>query len=75
LLGLCRRYGDELVQSACARALEVDMLSVHRLERMLRTAAPLVEERLAKVVPIARYLRPQSTYALTRRNPNQEGPT
>lgn len=75
LLGLCRRYGDELVQSACTRALEVDMLSVHRLERMLRTAAPAVEERLAKVVPIARYLRPQSTYALPRRNPNQEGQT
>lgn len=77
LLGLCRRYGDELVQSACARALEVDMLSVHRLERMLRAAAPPVEERLATVVPIARYLRPQSTYALSRSNrksPNEEGP-
>jgi hypothetical protein len=76
LLGLCRRYGDEPTESACARALEVDMLSVHRLERMLRAAVPAVEQRLATIVPIARYLRPQNTYALSRpsnRNPNEEG--
>src|SRR6266511_165799 len=76
LLGLCRRYGSEHVDAACVRALEVDMLSVHRLERMLRSAVPAVEQRLATVVPIARYLRPQSTYALSRpskRNPNKEG--
>jgi hypothetical protein len=76
LLGLCRRFGSGPVDSACVRALEVDMLSVHRLERMLRAAVPAVEQRLATVVPIARYLRPQNTYALSRpsnRNPNEEG--
>jgi transposase len=76
LLGLCRRYGDGAVETACARALAVDMISVHRLDRMLRNAQPATEERLATVVPIARYLRPQSAYALSRpkrNNPNKEG--
>lgn len=75
LLGLCRRYGDEHVESACARALAVDMLSVHRLERMLRAATPPIEPRLATVVPIARYLRPSAHYAVPRpntRNPKGE---
>lgn len=75
LLGLCRRYGDPAVDDACARALAADMVNVHRLERMLKSATPAAEERLATVVPIARYLRPHSAYAMSRnrRNPNEEG--
>lgn len=74
LLGLCRRYGATHVDTACARALAVDMLSVHRLERMLSSAAPAVAEPTAKIIPLARYLRPVAHYALTRpKNTNPKG--
>jgi transposase len=67
LLGLCRRYGDERVEQACARALAADMLSVYRLERMLKAAAPALAPPTAKVIPIGRYLRPAQDYCLPRR--------
>ena len=66
LLGLCRRYGDERVEEVCVRALEAKMHDFHRLERMLKLGAPAAQRdnALAKVVPIARYLRPANQYAL-----------
>jgi transposase len=64
LMGLCRRYGDERVEAACSRALVADMLSVRRLERMLKQAVPQPPKPPAQVIPIGRYLRPASTYAL-----------
>ena len=36
LLGLCKRYGGELVDEACARALELDVVDVLRIDRMLQ---------------------------------------
>lgn len=65
LLGLCKRYGDARVESACATALAVEMFDVHRLERMLKLAPPPTPPPSSpKVIPLARYLRSPSQYAL-----------
>jgi transposase len=39
LLGLARRYGDEPVNSACGKALELDVISVTKIASMLDRAA------------------------------------
>lgn len=66
LLGLVRRYGDTRVDETCRVALAVDMLSVKRLQRMLEIAAPTPESPAPanNVIPLGRYLRPASDYAL-----------
>lgn len=67
LLGLARRYGDQRLDEACRVALAVDMIDVHRLDRMLRLGPPRPTPPpppSAKVIPLARYLRPASQYAL-----------
>jgi len=77
LLGLGKRYGPDRLQEACRRALDADMLDVHRLQRMLEIAHPtLAPTRRSKVVLLARYLRPASTYALpvVSSNPQPKGP-
>lgn len=67
LLGLVRKYGAQRVDETCATALAFEMHDVRRLQRMLKngTAPPAaaVPESL-KVIPLARYLRPASQYAL-----------
>ena len=65
LLGLVRRYGVARVTEVCVVALAADMLDVHRLTRMLEqgVAAPAPAPP-ARVIPIARYLRPASQYKL-----------
>lgn len=80
LLGLCRRYGEARVEEVCARALEAQMHDFFRLERMLKLGAAHVQpndRQRSKVVPLARYLRPSSQYALplTRKGEsnNKEG--
>jgi transposase len=70
LLGLVRRYGAARVEAACATALAADMLDVRRLQRMLELAAttPIASApATARVIPVARYLRPASQYALPLR--------
>jgi hypothetical protein len=65
LLGLVRRYGGGRVTEACTVALAADMLDVHRLRRMLEhgvTAPPPAPP--ARVLPVARYLRPATQYLL-----------
>ena len=47
LLGLARRYGDDPVNTACGRALEVDVVSVTKIASMLEKAA----ENTATPVP------------------------
>jgi hypothetical protein len=66
LLGLVRRYGAVRVTEVCAAALAADMLDVRRLQRMLEfaSAAPATSSAPARVIPLARYLRPASQYAL-----------
>ena len=68
LLGLVRRYGAKRVTEVCALALAADMLEVHRLRRMLEqgvTAPPPAPP--ARVLPVARYLRPATQYQLPLR--------
>ena len=64
LLGLVRRYGDARVNAACETALAAEMLSVRRLARLLALAAPPAPPPPARVLPLARYLRPATHYAL-----------
>jgi hypothetical protein len=68
LMGLVRRYGVARVTETCTLALAADMLDVKRLERMLQvavTAPPAAPP--ARVIPLARYLRPATQYALPLR--------
>jgi hypothetical protein len=64
LLGLARRFGDERLDAACKTALDADMIDVRRLRRLLELAGPATEPDAAKVIPIARYLRPVTQYRL-----------
>lgn len=66
LLGLVRRYGDTRVNEACITALAAEMLSIRRLARLLELAAPVPPTPPARVLPLARYLRPAAHYALPR---------
>jgi hypothetical protein len=75
LLGLARKYRGRL-DASCKTALDADMLDVKRLADLVRLDTRL-EPPVAKVIPLARYLRPVSQYALPfargeRRN-NEEG--
>lgn len=65
LLSLAKKYGDRRLDETCAIALAAEMVDVQRLERMLQLAvAPPPAAPIARVIPIARYLRPASQYAL-----------
>ncbi len=64
LLGLCKRYGGERVDETCRTALGADMVDIHRLTTMLKLAAPPPAEPPRNVVPLGRYMRPASQYAL-----------
>jgi len=65
LIALARRYGNQRVDEACAIALKAEMHDVDRLARMLKlgvaNAAPAPSPR---VIPLSRYLRPSTQYAL-----------
>jgi transposase len=65
LLGLTRKYGAARVNDACAIALAAEMLDVHRLKRMLELGQPAAPDAApARVIPLTRFLRPASQYAL-----------
>ena len=67
LLGLVRRYGAARVNEVCVTALAADMLDVRRLQRMLELASATPTPSApasARILPLARYLRPASQYAL-----------
>jgi hypothetical protein len=68
LLGLVRRYGAARVTETCTVALAADMLDVKRLQRMLEVAATAPPPApAARVIPLARYLRPATQFALPLR--------
>lgn len=72
LLGLARRYGAARVNDACTIALAVEMRDVHRLKRMLELGQVLpVPSSPARVIPLARFLRPASQYALPLASPER----
>lgn len=76
LLGLVRRYGPARVNDVCVTALAADMLDVRRLQRMLELAsATPAAPPSARILPLARYLRPASQYTLPLRpaTPSSEG--
>lgn len=65
LHGLIKRFGPRRVDETCAMAVAADMVDVFRLERMLKiAAAPAPPPEPARVIPIGRYLRPTTDYAL-----------
>jgi transposase len=68
LLGLVRRYGVARVTDACRLALAADMLDVKRLQRMIEqgVVAPPPAPPV-RVIPLARFLRPATQYALPLR--------
>jgi transposase len=66
LLGLCRRFGNERVDETCKIALAAEMHDIRRLERIL-DLAPQIRKPAppeSNVIPLARYLRPASQYAI-----------
>jgi transposase len=71
VLGLVRRFGAGRVDSACAIAIAVDMMSVRRLRRMIElavTSEPSTAPQL-KEPPKARFLRPAEQYAIPGLSP------
>ncbi len=72
LLSLTRRFGVDRVKDACRHALEAEMHDVDRLRRMVELPAVQNKQPLARVIPIARYLRPSSTWAITPNNGEEE---
>jgi len=73
LLGLTRKYGDERVAKVCETALACDMFDLRRLERMILLAAPAPSPNTpARILPMPRFLRPTSQYALPL-HPNPKG--
>jgi transposase len=63
LLDLAKRFGPNRVDCACRTALEAGMVDVHRLAELVRLDTRLSPPP-AQVIPLARYLRPASQYAL-----------
>lgn len=59
LLGLVERYGPPLVDDACARALEVDVVEVIRIDRMLQRGL------MARAAPLATATVPPTPQAAT----------
>jgi len=70
LLGLVKRYGATRVDAACAKALELDVVDVMRIERMLERAletAPAASVAQAGgSASTLRFLRPESDFATCR---------
>ncbi len=66
LLGLAKRYGAARLEQACATALAVDMVDVHRLRRLLEIAAErgVPDTDRTRMLPVARFLRPAKQFAL-----------
>jgi transposase len=68
LLGLARRYGDTAVNTACGKALEVDVVSVSKIASMLDKATETAA--VARPRPVgsgtARFARDPAEYATGR---------
>ena len=71
LLGLCQRFTAARVDEACAVALEAEMHDYIRLKRMVElgvttkpVSTPAPTPRAANVIPLSRFLRAASQYAL-----------
>lgn len=68
LLGLCRTHGDEAVEEACRRALDLDVIDVTRVQRLLERALPPPAPPPTPTAPTAtRFGRDPSEFRLTPR--------
>ena len=68
LLGLARRYGDHAVNTACERALALDVVNVTKIDSMLQRAAETAPAPTPRpVTPTAgRFARDPGEYAVGR---------
>jgi Mu transposase, C-terminal domain len=67
LIGLTRRYGDQAVNTACARALELDVVNVTKIESMMKRAAEAAPPpRPRPVAATGRFARDPGEYAVGR---------
>ncbi len=67
LLGLARRYGSSAVDTACARALELDVVNVTKIESMLKRAAETAPAPPPRAVAVSgRFARDPGEYAVGR---------
>jgi transposase len=68
LLGLARRYGDQAVNTACGKALEVDVISVTKIASMLdrATAGDPVPPPRPAATTTGRFARDPGEYATGR---------
>ncbi len=77
LLGLVRRYGPDPVETACGRALDLDVISVTKVASMLEKAtegtAPLLPARSAATT--ARFARDPAEFATAGTTPAAGGTT
>lgn len=79
LLRLADRYGTARVEAVCRRALAFDVIDVHRIDRMLRTAVRTEEqaEKRGTLVQLPlgpwRFARPSESFQTRRGAPDQEG--
>lgn len=68
LLGFAKRYGAARLDEACRTALEVELIDIYRLRRLLEIAPAKTAAKTApasdRVVPLARFLRPATQFAL-----------
>ena len=65
LIGLAKRYGPPAAEAACARALDVDVINVSKIESMLKNATentPAAHLAAAAAVP-GRFARDAAEYA------------
>lgn len=70
LLDLTKKFGPARVEEACRAAIEAEVTNVYRLRHMIEHAVLGTPEALPpNVVPIARYLRPSSQFALPFERP------
>jgi transposase len=74
LLSLARKYGGPRLDASCKTALDSAMVDVYRLAKLVQLDTRL-DPPAAKVIPLGRYLRPNSQYALplARSERNNEG--
>jgi len=78
LIGLGKKYGAERVDQTCALALSQDMHDIKRLTRMVElgvTTTTTTAEPQQRELPLGRYLRPASEWALPRNDNNQHNET
>ena len=64
---LCERYGSAPLEAACAKALSVDLINVHRLESIISQALEKENaEPDPKPMPPGRFTRPGSAFAIPK---------